>query len=111
MWRNRTLQCDVEDRWSIKLPELDCAEGYSFHCFNHMLGRMEGLIVFDYASKYEAAVGRLAEFKAEGKLVQKVTVVPGGLEKAPEALNALFVGANTGKMIVQVSSEKEEPKL
>ena len=30
-----------------------------------------------------------------------------GLEQAPEALNALFTGANTGKVIVQVADDPD----
>lgn len=38
---------------------------------------------------------------AEGRLVHAEHVVS-GLERAPEALNMLFTGANTGKVIVEV---------
>jgi NADPH-dependent curcumin reductase CurA len=70
---------------------------------------MEGFVILDYAKQFEHALGRLAAWKSQGKLVQRVTVVPGGLEKAPEALNSLFTGKNIGKMILQVSSEKADP--
>ena len=38
----------------------------------------------------------------EGRLVHRDTVVD-GLEKAPEALDMLFDGANTGKLVVRVA--------
>jgi NADPH-dependent curcumin reductase CurA len=66
---------------------------------------MEGFVIIDYMSKFAHAIGRLAQWKSEGKLVQQVTVVPGGVEKAPEALNSLFSGKNIGKLVLQVGPE------
>ena len=44
----------------------------------------------------------MAQWIAEGKLKHRETVVQ-GLERAPEALNMLFDGANTGKLVVKVA--------
>jgi hypothetical protein len=41
---------------------------------------------------------------AEGKIKYDTTVVK-GIENALDALNMLFTGANTGKLLVQVSDE------
>jgi NADPH-dependent curcumin reductase CurA len=38
----------------------------------------------------------------EGKIKAEETIVE-GLERAPEALNMLFDGANVGKLLVRVS--------
>jgi hypothetical protein len=43
----------------------------------------------------------LAGWVAEGKVKHSEHVVE-GLEHAPDALNMLFTGTNTGKVIVQV---------
>lgn len=67
--------------------------------------RMEGFIVFDYLSEYDHARSRLAEWYEAGKLSRQEYIVRGGLTKAPEALQMLFDGKNTGKMLVQVSSD------
>jgi NADPH-dependent curcumin reductase CurA len=64
--------------------------------------RMEGFIVSNYLPKWSEAVTDLATWLAEGKLKDRVQVVD-GLEHAPEALNMLFTGDNTGKLLVRVS--------
>ncbi|MEM9558631.1 MAG: NADP-dependent oxidoreductase [Acidobacteriota bacterium] len=66
--------------------------------------RMEGFIVFDYAKRYGEALQELGRWVAEGKIDARFDVVD-GLENAPEALNRLFDGANTGKQIVQIGPE------
>jgi NADPH-dependent curcumin reductase CurA len=64
-------------------------------------GRMEGFIVLDYVGRFPEAQRQLGAWLAEGRLVHAEHVVH-GLERAPEALNMLFTGANTGKVIVEV---------
>ena len=58
--------------------------------------RMQGFIVFDYASQYAKARQDLAQWLAEGKLQRKETVIKGGLGKAEQALRDLYKGVNTG---------------
>lgn len=65
-------------------------------------GRMEGFIVFDYASRYPEAQAGLAKLVDEGRLRWKVDVVE-GLAAAPEAINLLFTGGNTGKLLVHLA--------
>ena len=62
-------------------------------------GRMEGFIILDYLDRFPAAQTEMAGWIAEGKIKSSEHVVE-GLEKAPEALNLLFSGGNTGKVIV-----------
>ncbi|CBX95819.1 hypothetical protein IAQ61_004654 [Plenodomus lingam] len=69
--------------------------------------RMQGFIVFDYASQYHAARAQLAQWLSEGKLKRKETIVQGGIEKAADALVGLFEGRNTGKIMVKVADEGE----
>lgn len=64
-------------------------------------GRMEGFIVFDYLERYPSAQLELAGWLSEGRIVHTEHVVH-GLERAPEALNMLFTGANTGKVLVEL---------
>ena len=66
--------------------------------------RMEGFIVLDYAARFGEAFTALGAWMAEGRLRYRVDVVD-GLEQAPVAVNRLFEGANTGKLIVRVSDE------
>jgi NADPH-dependent curcumin reductase CurA len=62
-------------------------------------GRMEGFIILDYASRFPEAQAAILGWLLEGKL-QHVEHVVEGLEHAPDALNLLFTGGNTGKVVV-----------
>ncbi len=64
-------------------------------------GRMEGFIILDYFDRFPAAQAEMAGWVAEGK-VKFATHIVDGLENAPAALNLLFTGGNTGKVIVRV---------
>ena len=64
-------------------------------------GRMEGFIILDYFDRFPAAQAEVAGWLAEGKIKSSEHIVE-GLENAPEALNLLFSGGNTGKVIVKV---------
>ena len=64
-------------------------------------GRMEGFIILDYADRFAEAQGALLEWLLDGQL-HHAEVVVDGLEHAVDALNMLFTGANTGKVIVKV---------
>jgi NADPH-dependent curcumin reductase CurA len=62
-------------------------------------GRMEGFIILDYADRFPEAQTAMFGWLAEGKLHHAEHVVH-GLASAPDALNLLFTGGNTGKVIV-----------
>ncbi len=64
---------------------------------------IQGFIVSDYADKFGRFTNKLAGWIAEGKIKSKETIVE-GLESAPEALNQLFEGGNTGKLLVKISA-------
>jgi NADPH-dependent curcumin reductase CurA len=64
-------------------------------------GRMEGFLILDYLDRFPEAQMALAGWVAEGKVKHSEHVVE-GLEHAPDALNMLFTGTNTGKVIVHV---------
>ena len=66
--------------------------------------RMEGFLVLDYVARAGEAIPLLAQWHAEGRLKYRVEVVD-GLPQAPHALNRLFDGSNTGKLIVRISAE------
>ena len=63
--------------------------------------RVEGFIVLDYMHRAQEAIHDLSRWYAEGKLRYRVDIVE-GLENAPNAINKLFDGSNTGKLIVKV---------
>ena len=64
-------------------------------------GRMEGFLILDYFDRLDEARAEVAAWLGEGKIKSSEHVVE-GLENAPEALNLLFTGGNTGKVIVKV---------
>jgi NADPH-dependent curcumin reductase CurA len=64
-------------------------------------GRMEGFLILDYLDRFPEAQLAMAGWTAEGKIKHSEHVVE-GLAEAPDALNLLFTGGNTGKVIVRV---------
>lgn len=67
--------------------------------------RMEGFIVLDHVDEAERAAADLVRWHLAGKLQYRLDVVH-GLERAPAAVNRLFDGSNTGKLVVRVSEEE-----
>jgi len=63
--------------------------------------RIEGFIVLDYAARFPEAFAALGRWLADGRLKYRVDVVE-GLDQAPVAINRLFDGANTGKLLVKI---------
>lgn len=63
--------------------------------------RVQGFIILDYASRFMEAATQLGQWKMFGKIKDRETIVE-GLEKAPDAINMLFTGGNTGKLIVKL---------
>src|SRR5208337_3808328 len=63
--------------------------------------RVQGFIVIDFASRFMEAATEIGKWKMFGKIKDREMIVE-GLEKAPDAINMLFEGANIGKLIVKV---------
>jgi hypothetical protein len=63
---------------------------------------MTGMVVFDYADRYPEAIAELARWYADGRLVSRDEIVPGGVKAFPETLLKLFAGENTGKLVLAV---------
>ena len=63
--------------------------------------RMEGFLILDYLDRFPEAQVRMAGWVMEGKIHHREHLVD-GLEHAGEALNLLFSGGNTGKVIVRL---------
>ncbi len=63
--------------------------------------RMQGFIVIDFLPRFPEAALQLGVWAAEGKIKNRVHVVDGFLS-APTAINMLFTGANTGKLVVKL---------
>jgi NADPH-dependent curcumin reductase CurA len=63
--------------------------------------RLEGFIVLDHFARAPEILPQLGAWLAEGKLKAQETVVD-GFEQLPVAINMLFDGGNTGKLVVKV---------
>ena len=66
--------------------------------------RIEGFIILDYAARFPEAFAALGNWMSQGRLRYRTDIVD-GLEQAPIAINRLFDGANTGKLLVRVSAD------
>ncbi len=66
--------------------------------------RIEGFIILDYFPRLAEFQAEMAKWLSEGKIKYDVHVVE-GLENALSALDLLFTGGNTGKLLVKVSDE------
>jgi NADPH-dependent curcumin reductase CurA len=64
--------------------------------------KVQGFNLIDLSERWPAIARDLAKWVREGRLQSQETIVD-GLENAPEAINMLFDGANTGKLMVRVS--------
>jgi NADPH-dependent curcumin reductase CurA len=64
--------------------------------------RMQGLIVFDWASRIPEAMAQLAAWHKEGKLEIREDVRTGGIDAYPDVLNLLYTGGNQGKLVLAV---------
>ncbi|HEV7674677.1 MAG TPA: zinc-binding dehydrogenase, partial [Candidatus Angelobacter sp.] len=64
--------------------------------------RMEGFVVFNYASRYAEALREMAGWRAAGKLKSREDIVS-GLETFPDALCKLFHGENFGKLVLKIA--------
>ena len=72
--------------------------------FGNLLVRrilLKGFIVLDHFDRAAEAGAEVGGYIAEGKLELLETVVE-GFDELPGALNMLFDGANTGKLVVRI---------
>ncbi len=62
---------------------------------------MTGMVVFDYADRYDEAIRELAGWLQAGKLKSREDIVE-GFETFPDTLLKLFKGENLGKLVLKV---------
>jgi NADPH-dependent curcumin reductase len=63
--------------------------------------RMEGFVVFDYATRYAEAAAEMLRWVKDGKLASREHIVE-GIGSFPAALLKLFAGENFGKLLLKV---------
>jgi NADPH-dependent curcumin reductase len=74
---------------------------YNFAAILGRRARIEGFIVLDYMDRAQECFADLGKWLMEGKLKYRVDEVE-GLKNAPTAINKLFTGSNTGKLVVKI---------
>jgi len=97
--RGRVVVCGLISQYNATEPT---PGPYNFINVLTQRARIEGFIVMDYLPRAKEALAFMIPWMAQDKLRWRAHIVS-GLEKAPEALNMLFAGGNTGKLILQVS--------
>ncbi len=63
--------------------------------------RMEGFLIWDYEHRYEEAIARLASWVRAGRLRYREHILF-GIEAAPHAIDMLYRGTNTGKLLIRL---------
>ena len=66
--------------------------------------RMSGLLIFDYAHRFEEAIARLACWVRESKLRYREDI-DDGIEHCPGAIAELYRGKNLGKRLIHLSTQ------
>ncbi|MBK8293605.1 MAG: NADP-dependent oxidoreductase [Solirubrobacterales bacterium] len=63
--------------------------------------KLQGFIILDYYARFGEGIKQMSQWVGEGKIKSEQTVVE-GFEELPNALNMLFAGKNTGKLVVHI---------
>lgn len=64
--------------------------------------RMQGILIFDYAARYEEGRAELARWVREGRLHYREDILE-GIDKAPDAIAGLYRGENLGKRLIRIA--------
>lgn len=62
---------------------------------------MQGVLVFDYAERYQEAVTALTQWVGDGLINYREDILQ-GIEQAPDAIAGLYRGENLGKRLIQL---------
>jgi NADPH-dependent curcumin reductase CurA len=92
----RVVLCGLMSEYDAGTPHLDASRILIRRAL------VQSFLVLDHADRYQEAIDYLSGLMADGRLKHQETVVE-GLEHARDALNQMFAGANTGKLLVKVA--------
>ena len=87
------------------VAEYNAGEPYGYKKLRSILVnriRVQGMLVFDFADRYDEAIKSLAGYLAAGKLKYRESIVE-GLDNAPKGLIGLLKGENFGKQLVKLA--------
>ena len=65
--------------------------------------KMEGFVVFDYASRYKEGIKDMAQWMQEGKLKSTEHIVEGTIDDFHKTLLMLFEGDKIGKLLLKIA--------
>jgi NADPH-dependent curcumin reductase len=65
--------------------------------------KMEGFVVFDYASRYKEGIKDMAQWMQEGKLKSKEHIVEGTIDDFYKTFLVLFEGDKIGKLLLKIA--------
>ena len=99
----RVVLCGLISQYNAQQPPSGPA---NFASILTKRARIQGFIVTDFSSRFGEASAQIVQWLQQGKLKYRIDQVD-GLREAPKALNRLFDGANTGKLLVKVSDEPQ----
>ncbi len=68
---------------------------------------MQGMVIFDYAKRYQEAAQELGGWMAQGKLKGREAIYE-GIENFPETYQRLFTGDKSGKLVLKVSEDESD---
>lgn len=63
--------------------------------------RMQGVLIFDYANRYQEAIDALTQWIDDGLIHYQEDILQ-GIEEAPGAIAGLYRGENLGKRLIQL---------
>ena len=92
----RVVLCGLMAEYNAAEPHLDASRILIRRAL------VQSFLVLDHADRYREAIDCLSGMMAGGRLKHHETVIE-GLEHARDALNQMFAGANTGKLLVRVA--------
>jgi NADPH-dependent curcumin reductase CurA len=72
-------------------------------------GRMEGLIVLDYAPRFAEGAAQLAAWVRSGEIAHREDIQE-GIENAPRTFVRLFSGENSGKQLLRVGEPEGDQR-
>nr|MBX2884576.1 NADP-dependent oxidoreductase [Granulosicoccus sp.] len=64
--------------------------------------RVQGILIFDYADRYDEARRQLSQWIASGEINYAEDILD-GIESAPDAIAGLYRGENNGKRLIRLA--------
>lgn len=96
----RIVLCGMISQYNAKTPP----PGPSLTNVLMKRARIEGFIIIDYLPRFGEFIAEMAPWVMQGKIKYDTTIVK-GIENSLTALDMLFTGGNTGKLLIQMSEE------